>query len=243
MHRHELGGNFGNKQTKRAQDKTPPLLSTVFIRKNNKKKIFQLKSTQWEVCSLVTNTTILRISLGVNWTIAKLLVEWLHRLSRITNTCFANSTISYVYFLFDKRFGFLVQSKVLSLAFFYRDSNIFHRESKMCLNMYLSADSKLNSSQEHDTEGKSNPAGGPMPDLLAAENPHGKTTFLRINILLRSESWLCEVATNNCNFREFPQSLLFKDVTLDVTANEINIYSQKFRILFLTWRPMLQSTV
>lgn len=25
-------------------------------------------------------------------------------------------------------------------------------------------------SQEHDTEGKSNPAGGPMPDLLAAEN-------------------------------------------------------------------------
>ena len=84
----------------------------------------------------------------------------------------------------------------------------------MCLNMYLSADSKLNSSQEHDTEGKSNPAGGPMPDLLAAENPHGKTTFLRINILLRSESWLCEVATNNCNFREFPQSLLLKDVTL-----------------------------
>ena len=125
VHRHELGGNFGNKQTKRAQDKTPPLLSTVFIRKNNKKKIFQLKSTQWEVCSLVTNTTILRISLGVNWTIAKLLVEWLHRLSRITNTCFANSTISYVYFLFDKRFGFLVQSKVLSLAFFYRDSNIY----------------------------------------------------------------------------------------------------------------------
>ena len=75
MHRHEFGGNFGNKQTKRAQDKTPPLLSTVFIRKNNKKKIFQLKSTQWEVCSLVTNNTILRISLGVNWTIAKLLVE------------------------------------------------------------------------------------------------------------------------------------------------------------------------
>ena len=43
MHRHELGGNFGDKQTKRAQDKTPPLLSTVFIRKIIKEESSNLK--------------------------------------------------------------------------------------------------------------------------------------------------------------------------------------------------------
>ena len=42
-----------------------PILGTVFIRKNDKSRIFQLKSIQWEVCSLVTDNTILRISPGV----------------------------------------------------------------------------------------------------------------------------------------------------------------------------------